>query len=246
MTPNTPHIQYFDRTVGIASLLMLLSFVLLKCFAKDLYVPLIREDNVLEYAQSAMYLVTALLAAITSWQLFRKGHSLHGGSYIGLALAMFLIGMEEISWGHSLLNLELPQYMKENNVQGDLTLHNLESVQPFVHTAYMLVGLFGAFAAVLVPRRIIEKRFENWWLYLPRPSLFFCFFTAFALYALIEYGSPYFVEAWGLDVFRFSFKPDQTFFLYKDQEVAETLLAFGFLAFTMQNLLVVKRYLPSK
>ena len=60
--------------------------------------------------------------------------------------------LEEISWGQRLFDLETPALLLEHNKQdggGEITLHNLEVASPFLHEAYVLVGLAGGLGWLL-------------------------------------------------------------------------------------------------
>ena len=52
-------------------------------------------------------------------------------SYLLFAFAcgLFLLFLEEISWGQQLIGMETPAFIKEVNYQGELNLHNLTLIQ---------------------------------------------------------------------------------------------------------------------
>jgi hypothetical protein len=64
-----------------------------------------------------------------------------------------LICLEEVSWGQRLLGLPTPEYFEAHNVQGELTLQNLEWVNTHLHRLYALLGLLCSFGWLFVRGR---------------------------------------------------------------------------------------------
>ena len=94
------------------------------------------EDGVSEWWSVATYFVAAGLAGATGWRLRRTGYS--GLAAIQLLLAaIFLIGaMEEISWGQRLFDWGTPQALQAVNQQGEITIHNLGSVDSAIFSIF--------------------------------------------------------------------------------------------------------------
>jgi hypothetical protein len=77
------------------------------------------EDGFFEYLTAILFLgasIFMLLAAIKNRNWW----------FIGLFLLLFVGAGEEISWGQRLLGIDTPDNLKKMNVQGEITLHNLE------------------------------------------------------------------------------------------------------------------------
>ena len=85
------------------------------------------EDGVSEWWSVATYLAAAGMAGATAWLLNGLGH--RNLFWIQLLLAtVFLLGaMEEVSWGQRLFGWGTPAILRDANVQGETTLHNLGS-----------------------------------------------------------------------------------------------------------------------
>ena len=85
------------------------------------------EDGVSEWWSVATYLAAAVMAGATARLIHGLGH----GYLLWLQLllaALFLVGaMEEVSWGQRLFGWGTPTILREVNVQGETTLHNLSS-----------------------------------------------------------------------------------------------------------------------
>ncbi len=104
---------------------------------KSLFVSLFKEDGVFEYLTSIFFIVASVFFVLC----LTKKMSMYLKTYIiSLALVCFLVGMEEISWGQRIFNIETPESLKEINYQDELTVHNL--VSPTYHPIiYLIISL---------------------------------------------------------------------------------------------------------
>lgn len=101
------------------------------------YLHLISEDWHGEYTTAISFLVLAVCFFAIGFR--RKG--LHRWMAWGIAAAGFFVGMEELSWGQRILGISTPGPLKERNLQGELTLHNLVFL-PQLHqiAGFVLLG----------------------------------------------------------------------------------------------------------
>lgn len=85
-----------------------------------------REDGPVEYATFGLYLAAALLMAVTA----RRTHRLRGPtlSLWAYAALFFVVAGEEISWGQRIFGFATPPELKTINVQGELTIHNINGL----------------------------------------------------------------------------------------------------------------------
>ena len=132
----------------IKLLLLVLWLVLLvaifgsKVLSPNIYQYFIKEDSLSEYAQSVFYLLGSVFALLTVSRCLRNRLYLHGTLYGILALGLFFIAMEEISWGQRIVGITNPDYFNKHNVQNELTLHNLDSVQPLLRHMFIAIGFW--------------------------------------------------------------------------------------------------------
>ncbi len=77
------------------------------------------EDGFFEY-------LTAILFFLSSVFMFFTAFRMRNWWFLGLFLLLFVGAGEEISWGQRLLGIDTPEDLKKLNVQGEITLHNLE------------------------------------------------------------------------------------------------------------------------
>lgn len=119
------------------------------------YVRLINEDDWGEYGTALGFgLAGLLLLRLAAQQQPWRQRLIYG--FIGV-LAL-LIGLEEISWGQRILRIETPDALRALNVQGELTLHNLEAVDnialQYIAGGAVLLWAAGSALALLAARRM--------------------------------------------------------------------------------------------
>lgn len=104
--------------LAIAAFLAL-AYSMYLIFPLDTIRPLVREDNIVEDVTAAFFFVAAII--------FLRAFLLQRNFFLLLLFIIFFIGAgEEISWGQRILGFTTPALIAENNVQGELTLHNME------------------------------------------------------------------------------------------------------------------------
>ncbi len=83
------------------------------------------EDAGIEYATSLFLLISSFVLARHAFRLFGAGRAVSGAFLVVYAF-LFLFGAgEEVSWTQRIVGFETPESLKDANVQGELTLHNL-------------------------------------------------------------------------------------------------------------------------
>ena len=122
-----------------------------------------REDSLAEWATCVAYLGAALLVLPVARHFRATGHTWLAALYLLLAVGFFAVAMEEISWGQRLFAIKTPAAFAAN-LQGELTVHNMPSVQRYLHAGYIAVGLVAGFAWILLPivRRVRGLAWLEW------------------------------------------------------------------------------------
>ena len=146
--------QSFRVVETLFPLALLLGFIVLKIADEAAYRSLIRENGPVENVQAFFFLLTAVSAGWAATGFLKNRIYLFGFFYIVAAAGFFFIGMEEIAWGQHFLQITLPDYFKQHNVQSELSLHNLQPVRDYVNEAYILIGFYCGFAWLFIPEKI--------------------------------------------------------------------------------------------
>jgi hypothetical protein len=114
-----------------------------------------------------MYFVAAILAFKIAITFRATCHKYLAYLYMAAALAIFVVSMEEISWGQRILGIDSPEYFLSHNRQKELNLHNLDSVQTgptFRVSISIFIGIvifYLSFAWLFVPKRLTYAIAEN-------------------------------------------------------------------------------------
>jgi hypothetical protein len=141
-------------TLASAAIVLVLYFVV-----TDFLNSLTAEDGLVEYLTTLGYLVGAVVFAVLAW----RSNGLQRWWFVLLAVGFFLIAGEEVSWGQRLFGISTPEELERNNVQQELTLHNIEGVQSNVRLLGVLIFTCLYLALpFLVPRsggvrRLVER-----------------------------------------------------------------------------------------
>jgi len=129
---------------------LFLIFLSIKVTSPDTYILIIQEDSVIESAQALFYFLASIFSLLISIRFLKNRLALHGILYSILTVGLLFICLEEISWGQRIIGIENPDYFSEHNVQNEISIHNLDTVQPLLHKIYILTGFYGAFAWIFV------------------------------------------------------------------------------------------------
>ena len=119
---------------------------------------MLAENHPVELLTFLFLMMATGLALVLSWQAIRNREKFWVYGFYGLfAVCVFLIGMEEISWGQQFLKFETFGAFKEVNQQGEVNLHNIGALQG--NSAYfrLVFGLGGLFGVWLFSRNIWLK-----------------------------------------------------------------------------------------
>ncbi len=210
---------------------LFLIFLCIKLASPNTYTLLIKEDSVIEYAQSFFYFLSSILSCLVSVAFLKNKMTLHGILYGVLTIGLLFISLEEISWGQRVFNIENPTYFDRNNVQHEISVHNLNAVQPLLHDIYILIGAYGAFAWLFIlPSASRTKCKHIFNFVVPDWFISSYFFFTFFIYTLLEYiARPY----------------ARGFLVWRDQEPVELLLSLGFVSFSAINYTKLRRCLTS-
>ena len=216
------------------SALLIIGIVALKVANKSVYWRLIMEDGPIEYLTSLVYFFSFLVSLSIALQFHRQKQQLYSILYLFLSIGFLFICLEEISWGQRIFGVQSPDFFKAHNRQNEINLHNFARGD-FLHGSYILVGAYGAFAFLLIPKKITMQFNRIIDLFVPKWYLILYFLPIFILYLYYDYLSPVLITLFGEQFGWERGKGFQRFIIGKDQEPVELILSIGFLLFVIIN-----------
>jgi hypothetical protein len=131
-----------------------------------------------------------------------------------IALALFFLAGEEISWGQRATDSQLAPFFA-TNLQHEITIHNLDGIQQLMTIGYILLGLWGSFSWLLC----LFPLFTKWLSSLPSSRQL----------SLRPFVVPWFYTTWFFPLFLYGFNIFFTHPMYYKtwEETAELLCWFG-------------------
>lgn len=210
-------------------LAIVLATVALRFAAPAAYTWLVVEDGPVEWATSLGYVIAAVLAGLVAARLWRIDRAL-AVAYLVLVAGFLVIAGEEASWGQRVFGFKGPERLVELNKQDEANIHNLMS-RRYLHALYIGVGLYGAFAARLLPPLV--GRFRAVFL-APGRRLAGWFLVPTLLYVYYDFVSPVMVRVFGEGAGWSELN------LLRVQEVAELVLCVGFVLFVCEAIRTVR------
>lgn len=176
------------------------------------------EDGLLEWVQFILFSLSTVLAIMLAFK-FRRDKALIA-IYIIIALGMFFVASEEISWGERVIeigNIEIiPEHLMERNIQGETNFHNIDVFDSKVGYIYTIIGIWGVFSGLFLK---VLKRYKK-----IGGNVFNILKHITNPWYLSMYFSPLFINL----ITTYEFRPQH-------YEVTETFLSVGIFLFLLRN-----------
>lgn len=122
--------QRFEPWMIVAGpAVILISFVALLAVQQTRWLAerLLSENWPVELLTFVLLIWAAICGFMIAIKASKHGeHKLVIAFYALFAVLSFVVAMEEIAWGQQFFPIETPEFFKKFNVQGELTLHNLQ------------------------------------------------------------------------------------------------------------------------
>lgn len=221
MDNRTPE-RVAQRVIAWFPLAVLLFFAHIKFYVSPhWYAWLMLEDGHIENATCLLYLAACATAGALAYTYYKRRERSLGSLALLLSLGFFFIAMEEISWGQRILQVKTPEVLLQYNTQQELNAHNLLGGGA-LHSVYIVVGFYGAFAALLLPKAVKKRLGSAGRSLIIDSSLSLYFLPTFLFYFYWEAlrGIEHSFLGAGL--------VDGRLVSSRDQELMELLLAAGF------------------
>ena len=138
----------------------------------EVFTALTTEDGVVENAQALLIGIASWLSLLIAVRLRRAGSWTWALLYGVLALGLFWVAAEEISWGQRVFHWHTPAWLEARNQQQEINLHNLPEVRHltdtwFIRGVMLIIGL-SSLSWLLGGRRAQRWRTALW---IPHPVL---------------------------------------------------------------------------
>jgi len=149
--------RHYQIVFFISPLIILAVLYIVSLWPSNYFLEFVKEDKPIENLQVIVLLVGV---GVLSWQLWQYRQILSPWKKALTAfmiLGLFFVAGDEISWGQRLLGITTPDALREINLQEETTLHNIQGVQGFTESAYLIIGIFGGFGWIFkkyLPRRL--------------------------------------------------------------------------------------------
>ncbi len=148
----------FKKLIFLIPWIISFSILVIRVYFVDwkiAYFNFISEDGPVEYSTVIVYFV-ACIVSVNILKFFKNDKKFFV-LFLIFSIGFFLIAMEEISWGQRIFGFSTPDWFPKN-IQGETSLHNIDSLILFRHATVMSVSIFGTFAWIVIPK--IQKKFR--------------------------------------------------------------------------------------
>lgn len=130
---------------------VLYSLLLILHSTRDFVLSARGENNAIELLTFVCLLLGGVLGFPLAWNAKLKSESfLVFLFYIIFSIGLIATAMEEVAWGQWFFGFDTPATWKDINVQGELTLHNIQGIHgntEFLRFAFGVGGLIGVWLA---------------------------------------------------------------------------------------------------
>ncbi len=212
--------------IFIFPIIAFIFFIITKIYFTDFYNYVNYEDNVTEYLQSIFLLICSILSLLISLKYFKNKKIFLSIIFIVFFIFFAFWFFEEISWGQRIFNINTTEFMLENNLQSEITIHNLRffrGTYNYVHLAYLMMSSWGLFLPFIFFKK---KKNQTIDLFYPEWYLSLYFLSSFIFYFYWEF----LLEPLGIERNIIFFK-ENYFFTSTDQEPSELFLIIGIMFF---------------
>ena len=170
---NWKIILFVTPPITLATALMIRSWPF------DYFLQLVKEDHLVENTQFFVLLAGSIFAFLSANLFLKRKDNLLTLLFFLVGIGLFFIAGDEISWGQRLIGLTTPEKLEAANVQGEITFHNLSSINALVPIGYILIGFLGTTLWLLIPflSKIIPQKYLTF--LVPQWYLSGFFFTGF-------------------------------------------------------------------
>ena len=143
----------------------------------------------MEWVQFGFYLVAGVIFTVVGVSRLKNLKKSVSVTITGFGVFVIAVAFEEVSWGQKIWNFETPKGIGDANIQGELTIHNLNYVQDFIILGYIFAGLSLTAMAILSRKLGTKYRAVNG--LLPNVKLSQFYFLVAGFYFWYGYINPH-------------------------------------------------------
>lgn len=138
---------------------------------KPMATSLVHEGGIIQWLQFFLLVMTALycLKVVVGNGRFYESREIKFSFLIFFFLTV-IVAFEEISWGQGVFGIATPDFIKQINIQNEITIHNLNCFQRYRHWLLILFGLTGL--SLIYLRQKHGNTLPKWVLFLSPPKFF--------------------------------------------------------------------------
>lgn len=148
--------KWIKILVIIFPVLFGLTMYSLNTYYRTVYETIGKEDHLIEWMQFFFFLTSAILSITIAIKMGKVSKSLRT-IFILLALGLFFVAFEEISWGERVFHIEAPEVFDHGslpllgeNVQSEMNLHNFRTLHNLVGKVYILIATHAVLSSLLI------------------------------------------------------------------------------------------------
>lgn len=162
---NSWFAMYYKKIIFLSAGVLAFIVFLTSLFPFGLLEKMSIEDRIVEDLQVEILLVGIFFAIQILRYLYRRKDKITTFVFAFVVLALVFVVGDEVSWGQRFFHIETPQFIKQQNVQGEITIHNLTLFDKDDGLAYILIGFYGTFAwiAPFIMARLCKLPF-SWYI----------------------------------------------------------------------------------
>ena len=146
-------------------------------------------EGYMEWVQFGFYLVAGVIFTVVGVSRLKNLKKSVSVTITGFGVFVIAVAFEEVSWGQKIWNFETPKRIGDANIQGELTIHNLNYVQDFIILGYIFAGLSLTAMAILSRKLGTKYRAVNG--LLPNVKLSQFYFLVAGFYFWYGYINPH-------------------------------------------------------
>lgn len=144
---------------------------------QDVFLQLVKEDHLIENSQVFVLIMGVVAAFFLAKSFIRQKLFLMAIIFLLVSGGLFFVSGDEISWGQRLFGFITPTEFAQENLQDEVTVHNINGIHQLIGYGYILIGLYGSFAWIVADNFL--KKYHKWTrFFVPSRNLFFFFYLS--------------------------------------------------------------------